>query len=130
MRCTGSAKNDIEHRILRPIWQDSNIHFGLVGASVGSPSILPKAFTGKMCDDMLKQSRRDFLNANRGVKLANGKLEVSEMFQWYRDDFAGTDEALLKFFAFNVTDDKKALYLLGFNGEIDYHYDWAINAAP
>lgn len=120
--------NDIEHRILRPIWQDNKIHFGLVGANLGCPHILPKAFTAKNSEGLLKQSRRDFVNDNRGVKLANGKLEVSQLFSWYQQDFAKTDKNLIKFFAFNA-EDRKALYLLGFTGKIDYKtYDWALNA--
>lgn len=120
--------NDIEHRILRPIWQDNKIHFGLVGANLGCPSLIAKAFTAKNSEDLLKQSRRDFVNDSRGVKLANGKLEASELFSWYQQDFAKTDKNLIKFFAFNA-DDRKALYLLGFTGKIDYKtYDWALNA--
>lgn len=121
--------NDIEHRILRPIWRDNKILFGLVSANLSCPSILPKAFTGKNSEELLKQSRRDFVNdTNRGVKLANGKLEASELFSLYQQDFAATDKNLIKFFAFNA-DDRKALYLLGYTGKIDFKaYDWALNA--
>ena len=31
--------NDIEHRILRPIWQDPRVHYGVNCASVGCPNL-------------------------------------------------------------------------------------------
>src|SRR5260370_17798050 len=37
--------NDIEHRILRPIWQDARLHYVLNCASLGCPSLPPIALT-------------------------------------------------------------------------------------
>ena len=40
--------NDIEHRILRPIWRDARIHYALNCASVGCPNLQPRR-TRKTC---------------------------------------------------------------------------------
>jgi len=37
--------NDIEHRILRPIWRDARIHYAVNCAAVGCPHLKPEAFT-------------------------------------------------------------------------------------
>ncbi|MDX2464485.1 MAG: DUF547 domain-containing protein [Porticoccus sp.] len=119
--------NDIEHRILRPIWQDHKIHFGLSCASISCPNILPVAFTGTNVRPLLKQAGRDYINHPRGISLKNGKLKASSMFNWYQTDFAKSESKLMKVFAY-YTEDKVALYLLGYQGKIDYNYDWQLNA--
>ena len=42
--------NDIEHRILRPIWRDPRIHYAVNCASIGCPNLQAHAFTGSDID--------------------------------------------------------------------------------
>ncbi|WP_297186819.1 DUF547 domain-containing protein [uncultured Porticoccus sp.] len=118
--------NDIENRILRPIWKDHTIHFGLNCANMTCPGLLPKAFTGENVTSLLKQSGRDFINKQNGVTLKNGKLTAAGVFGQYRSDFATDDKMMLKVFA-HYADDRLALYLLGFQGEINYVHDYSLN---
>jgi len=119
--------NDIEHRILRPLWQDHKVHFGLACGGLGCPNLQPMAFTSANSRELLKKSSYEFVKHPRGVRLENGELHVSKLFEWYKADFAKDDKKLLKVFA-RYSDDRDALYLLGFNGKIDYTHDWRINA--
>ena len=119
--------NDIEHRILRPIWQDHRIHFGLACGGLGCPNLLPTAFTAANNRALLKQSGYDFVKHPRGVLLKDGELKVSKLFEWYKSDFAKSDKSLLKVCA-PYSEDRKALFLLGFKGKIAYNHDWRINA--
>lgn len=119
--------NDIEHRILRPIWKDHKIHFGLACASLGCPNLQAQAFTAQNHAKLLKQTGREFVNHDRGVSLSKGKLEASSIFDWYQKDFAKSEKSLLKVFA-HYSDDRQALYLLGFSGRINFRHDWALNA--
>jgi len=119
--------NDIENRILRPIWKDHKVHFGLNCADMSCPGLLPHAFTGHNVKTMLSKSGRDFINNKNGVTLKNGKLTASSMFSRYREDFARDDKALLKVFA-HYADDRLALYLLGFQGKINYVHDRSLNS--
>lgn len=119
--------NDIEHRILRPIWKDHKIHFGLACASLGCPNLQAQAFTAQNYAALLKRTGRDFINHERGVSLSKGKLEASSIFDWYQRDFAKNQKSLLKVFA-HYSDDRQALYLLGFNGRIKFRHDWALNS--
>ncbi|WP_438952404.1 DUF547 domain-containing protein [Porticoccus sp.] len=118
--------SDIENRILRPIWKDHTIHFGLNCADMTCPGLLPQAFTGKNVQSLLKQSGRDFINKQNGVTLKNGKLTAAGIFSQYRSDFAKDDKTMLKVFA-HYADDRLALYLLGFQGQIDYIHDYSLN---
>ncbi len=119
--------NDIEHRILRPIWQEHRIRFGLACGTLSCPNLQPRAYTGATVRTTLYAAAREYINHARGVLLENGQLTVSSLFDWYRDDFADDDKSLVKLFA-HYKEDRAALYLLGFNGEIEYHYNWALNA--
>jgi hypothetical protein len=118
--------NDIEHRILRPIWNDHKVHFGLNCASVSCPNLQPVAFTGTNVRAMLKKAGKEYINHPRGLHLKKGEMKVSSLFDWYRDDFAKDKKSMLKFFA-HYADDRLALYLLGFKGKIRYDYDWSLN---
>lgn len=119
--------NDIEHRILRPIWHDHKIHFGLSCASISCPNTLPVAFTGSNVRSLLDKSGRDYINHPRGVSLKNGRMKASSLFSWYQNDFAKSEKKLMKVFA-HYAEDRLALYLLGYQGKIDYNYDWRLNA--
>lgn len=119
--------DDIEHRILRPIWQDHKIHFALVCASLGCPNVQPVAYTRTNIRKLLARAGREFVNHRRGLNFVNGQLQVSRIFEWYEKDFAADRKTLLKVFA-HYAEDRTALYLLGFDGEIHYNYDWRINA--
>lgn len=119
--------NDIGHRILRPLWQDHKVHFGLACGGLGCPNLQPQAFTSANTRELLKKAGYEFVAHPRGVKLQNGALQVSKLFKWYKADFAKDDKKLLKVFA-HYSSDRDALYLLGFKGEIDYTHDWRVNA--
>lgn len=119
--------NDIEHRILRPIWKDHRVRFGIACGALSCPNLQPQAFTGETVRAELYAAAGEYINHSRGVRLENGQLTVSSLFDWYREDFAPDDKTLVKLFA-HYKDDRSALYLLGFNGDIEYNYNWALNA--
>ncbi|UTW45535.1 DUF547 domain-containing protein [bacterium SCSIO 12696] len=119
--------NDIEHRILRPLWRDHRVHFALVDGSLGAPNLQPVAYTGRTVRAMLKQAGREYLNHPRALQVEKGKMRAARLFSDHSGDFATNQAGLLKLFAHYV-DDRKALYLLGFQGDIEYHQDLALNA--
>ena len=118
---------DIGNRILRPIWHDYKVIFGLSCASMGCPAIQSRAFTAVNMDKLLKQSAREFINHPRGLVVSRQEMRVSKIFDWYREDFGADNKHLLKLFAY-YADDSKALYILGFNGDIQFSYDARLNA--
>ncbi|MCG8693457.1 MAG: DUF547 domain-containing protein, partial [Minwuiales bacterium] len=55
--------NDIEHRILRPIWQDPRIHYAVNCASISCPNLIPTAFTGANADELMTAGAREYMNS-------------------------------------------------------------------
>lgn len=119
--------DDIEHRILRPLWQDHRIHFGLNRAAMDSPNMAPRAYTADNIKPQLKASAVEFINDDRGLAFDDGALVLSRVFSDYRQDFAVDHKTLLKFFA-HYAKDRKALYLLGHQGPIRYVSNPALNS--
>jgi hypothetical protein len=66
--------NDIEHRILRPVWNDARIHYALNCASLGCPNLRVRVFTGSSTERMLDRAAREFVNHPRGAQVVDGKL--------------------------------------------------------
>src|SRR5690606_6960557 len=53
--------NDIEHGILRPVWKDHRIHFGLNCASMDCPNMDSRAYTAATVRDQLKSAGTRFV---------------------------------------------------------------------
>ncbi|MCG8692391.1 MAG: DUF547 domain-containing protein, partial [Minwuiales bacterium] len=118
--------NDIEHRILRPIWQDPRIHYAVNCASISCPNLMPTAFTGANADELMTAGAREYINSPRGVTVRNGRLYVSSIYDWFDDDFGGTDArviAHLREYALPALDAKLAR-ISRISGD---DYDWDLN---
>ena len=88
--------DDIEHRILRPIWKDPRIHYVVNCASIGCPALAPEAYQADKLDAQLDQAARDFINHPRAVHIKqDGSLVLSSLYDWYRDDFGKSDAAFI-----------------------------------
>ena len=120
--------DDIEHRILRPIWRDPRIHYVVNCASIGCPNLAPRAYTAARLEAMLDEAARDYVNHPRGAAIVDGKLMLSRIYDWYRDDFGTSDAGVIQHLARYAGDDL-ASKLRGFNRISDYRYDWGLNVA-
>ena len=88
--------DDIEHRILRPIWKEPRIHYGVNCASIGCPNLRRVAFTSENADGLLSQGAVEYVNHPRGAKVENGKLTVSSIYEWFQEDFGGNDRGVIE----------------------------------
>ncbi len=118
--------NDIEHRILRPIYVDPRIHYAVNCASLGCPNLASRAYTAANTESLLDAGARAYINHPRGVELASGKLRLSSIYKWYKVDFGGTDERLLAHLA-RYAEPELARQLAAYDGRIRYDYDWDLN---
>ncbi len=118
--------NDIEHRILRPIWRDSRVHYAVNCASVGCPDLQPVAFTAKNLESLLNESAKDYINHERGVQFKGKTLQASSIFHWYESDFGGSVDSLVQHFL-KYANPGLAQKLKGYRGKISYTYDWSLN---
>ncbi len=118
--------DDVEHRILRPIWNDPRIHYGVNCASIGCPNLQPVAFTSENVDRLLTEGAIEYVNHPRGAMVNGNRITVSSIYNWFQEDFddnqAGVIAHLLEY-----AEPALAADLRGFRGRLRYDYDWAIN---
>lgn len=120
--------NDIEHRILRPIWDDPRIHYAVNCASLGCPNLQDRAFTGANAEALLDQSAVDYINSARGTWLTAEGLSVSSIYAWFPEDFGGSDKGTLAHLRRYASPDLKER-LEGIEKIADHGYDWRLNDA-
>ena len=125
----GVTINDIEHRILRPIWRDPRVHYAVNCASVGCPNLQIEAFTAENSERLLDDGARAYINNPRGVRLDDGELVVSSLYNWYSEDFGGNEAGILAHLK-RYADPKTTRILKAAKEIDDYEYDWTLNDAP
>ena len=119
--------NHMEHGILRPIWQDERIHYAVNCAAYGCPHLLATAFTADNTEALLDAGARDYVNNPRGVDIVDEDfIVISSIYDWYTEDFGDTEESV-KAHLIEHAEDDLASFLEGFEGFIEYDYDWSLN---
>ena len=117
--------DDIEHRILRPIWQDPRIHYGVNCASIGCPDLGTEAVTAANAEDYLDAGARAFINSPRGALVLDGELYVSSLYRWFEEDF-DADGGVVQHVA-KYADQDLSKALAGIDGIAGDDYDWSLN---
>ena len=120
--------NQIEHRILRPIWKDPRIHYAVNCAAVGCPNLQRRAFQASTVEAMLDSAAREFVNSPNATWLTRQGLAVSSIYVWFSEDFGKTDRAILEHLRIFADGPAKAR-LMGVEEIVDHGYDWRLNAA-
>ena len=120
------ALDDIQHRILRPVWKDNRVHYALTSATLGSPHLQPLAYTAENSEAMLEKGAREFVNHPRGVSIQKGRLEVSSLYVWFQEDFGGSADGLMEHWQ-DYADPSLADALAKYSGGLAHDYDWRLN---
>jgi len=121
--------NDIEHRIIRPVFREARIHYALNCAAQSCPNLAPRAWRAEGLDQAFTEAERAYVNDPRGITVGpDGTLTLSKIYIWFQEDF-GKNEAevlsRLKNFAKPALREK----LQGRTSVDNYVYDWALNDA-
>ncbi|MGE0634660.1 MAG: DUF547 domain-containing protein, partial [Pseudobdellovibrionaceae bacterium] len=84
-----STLDDIEHGIVRKKFNEPRIHFALVCASKGCPSLRNEAYTADRLDQQLEDAATTFLKDKSRNRFESGEktLYLSSIFKWYGSDF-------------------------------------------
>ena len=117
--------NDLENKKLRLPYDDPRIHFVLVCAAVSCPKIANYAYKPDELDEQLDQRTKLALNDPVFIQQTAKKILISEIFKWYRNDFAKNDSGILEYI------NKYREVPLDMSKKLDYYsYDWALNDVP
>ena len=118
--------NDIEHRVLRPIFRDNRLHYALNCASLGCPNLQPVAYTASNMEKLLEKGSKAYINHPRGARIISGKLQVSSIYKWFQVDFGDSEQGvirhLLKYAQGSLADK-----LRSYKNNLSYDYEWSLN---
>ncbi len=120
--------DDIEHRVLRPIWQDPRIHYAVNCAALGCPNLWPEAMTPSNAEAYLERGATAFVNHPRGARVEYGRLIVSSIYHWFKEDFGATDAGVIAHLKQYATGDL-ADKLKRVSRIDDHQYDWTLNGS-
>ncbi len=84
-----SFLDKIEHEILRKpdVYNEVRVHYAVNCASIGCPALREEAFTADKLGTQLEEQAVRFLSDRSRNRYAGGKLEVSKIFDWFKDDW-------------------------------------------
>ena len=114
--------DDIEHRILRPIWQDPRIHYVVNCAAIGCPNLPARALRPSTNDATLDAGANAYVNDPRGLAVTPNGLTVSRIYDWFAEDFGDLRAHLARY----ATGDRAASLAQGVP-ITRYRYDWSLN---
>ena len=85
-----SYLNKIEHETLRRpgVYNEVRVHYAVNCASIGCPALREEAYVADRLDKQLEEQAVRFLSDRSRNRYANGKLEVSKIFDWFKEDWA------------------------------------------
>lgn len=111
----------IEHEILRKTLFDPKIHVGVNCASGSCPKLGNVAFTEENVDAELTKLMKAFINDWSRNKIEKKKVQISEIFNWFKDDFTKNGSVIDYLNKYAETEIKS-------NAKISYlKYDWSLN---
>jgi len=113
--------NEIEHEIVRPAFKDARVHFAFVCAAVSCPKLLNIAYLPQKLDQQLDAQTRYFLNTSRKNQLSPNLVKISQLFDWYAEDFT-SQGTLIEFLNMYAEQEISA------GARIEFlNYDWQLN---
>lgn len=118
--------DDIEHKIMRVLWKEPRVHYAVNCASIGCPNLATEALTGENLEIQLNKGAVAYVNSPRGVKVENGNVTVSKIYNWFKEDFGSSQANILKHVRKYASPELKEK-LKGKTKIYDYEYDWSLN---
>ncbi|WP_428390117.1 DUF547 domain-containing protein [Mucisphaera sp.] len=122
--------NQIEHELIRPVFNDARIHFVLVCAAESCPLLRRFAYTGEALDEQMELATRLSHSDQRWAKYDDRRrrLTLTKLYEWYGEDFVAEAGSVEAYAARYMPDLKRALEA-GRRPRVDYvDYSWALNA--
>ena len=115
--------NNIEHKLLRGQFNDARFHFVLVCGALGCPPLISQAYLPNTLSDQLENQTKIALNGDfLRVNTKNKRVEVSQIMEWYKEDFTMNGKSEIDFINIYRTDKIPSNFKLKY-----FPYDWKIN---
>lgn len=121
--------DNIEHDIVRPTFKEPRIHFALNCTAMSCPPLLTAPYEAQTLNKQLDTAAIGYINDGNNNYLDGNKLYVSEIFDWFSEDFP---EDFIRWFVRYARGELKAgmdaVIVSGRTLKVKYlDYDWSLN---
>jgi hypothetical protein len=120
----------IEHEKLRKSYREPRIHYAVNCAAVGCPMLREEAYVASRLNAQLEEQARRFLSDRTRNRLREGRLEVSKIFDWFKQDFEPREAYFARYASLLADHPRERDAISG--GKIVLRfldYDWSLNDA-
>jgi len=115
--------NDIENKLLRAKFpKEARFHFVLVCAGLGCPPIINSAYMPGTLDAQLEKQTKLALNNPDFIRVNKNKVQLSQIFEWYPEDFLQGGKSYIDFVNQYKTEKIPTKAKVSF-----YSYNWTLN---
>ncbi|MEM7006066.1 MAG: DUF547 domain-containing protein [Pseudomonadota bacterium] len=118
--------NDVEHGTLRATWEEPRIHYAVNCASFGCPNLMDRPWEAETLEEDLEAAAIAYVNHPRGVRVEDGKVTASKIYNWYKEDFGGDQTGILEH-ARQYAEGDLATALADATRIDSFEYDWDLN---
>ena len=123
-----SSLDHIEHDILRKRYADPRLHYAVNCAAVSCPMLREEAYLAARLDSQLEEQARRFLSDRSRNRLRGGRLEVSKIFDWYKEDFAERETYFARYAALLAERPEDQQLIIAGKAPLSFlEYDWTLN---
>lgn len=122
--------NEIEHEILREVFEDARVHAAINCASRGCPPIFFEAFVAERLDDQLDTVVRTWLADPTRNRFDEKQriLHLSKIFDWFKADFERDNESVAGWVGHYAPEKARAWIRAGGKLKLRYlDYSWDLN---
>ena len=110
----------IEHGLLRKNYREPRVHYAVNCASVGCPMLREEAYIAARLERQLDEQAVRFLSDRSRNRYRDGRLEVSKIFDWFKEDFEPRQAYFARY--------AKVLGYPGNEAPLTFlDYDWSLN---
>lgn len=127
-----ASLDQIEHEMLRKpgSYDEPRVHFAVNCASIGCPMLREEAYVAVKLDAQLEEQAVRFLSDRSRNRIAGGRLEVSRLFDWYKEDFAPLERFLARYAAILGGPPAEPKPIAEGSMPVSYlEYEWTLNDA-
>jgi hypothetical protein len=120
----------IEHEKLRKIYREPRIHYAVNCAAVGCPMLREEVYTAARLEAQLEEQARRFLSDRSRNRLRERRLEVSRIFDWFKQDFEPREQYFARYADVLAAEPGQQELVRKGQAPLRFlDYDWSLNDA-
>ena len=127
-----ASLDQIEHEMLRKpgAYDELRVHYAVNCASIGCPMLREEAYVADRLDAQLEEQAVRFLSDRSRNRFEAGKLQVSKIFDWFKEDFGVREQYFAKYAKLLADDPQAQKQVSEGRAALSFlDYDWSLNAA-